>query len=460
MKHVAVLNWRDRDHPRAGGAELYCERVAAELVDQGVAVTYVTAKVDGRPRIEVREGFRIVRRGGVLSVYPAALLWLLRHRRELDGVVDSQNGIPFFSPLVLGGRVPVALLIHHVHQRQFPIYFRWPMSAVGRLLERRGTALVYRRGPIVTVSPSSRHAIRQQLGLRGPVVIAPCGTDLPVPEAPVPSGRAPRPRIVVVTRLVRYKRVELVLKAVAEARRRVPGLELHLVGDGPHREILVHEIERLRMSDCVTVHGWVDEAEKTALLRTAWFTVSASICEGWGLSLVEASALGVPVVAVRVPGVRDAVRDGSTGVLVDEAHLADAIAAMAERLADDAEAERWRQQARDWAAEFHWRETASQIRLVLESSTRRYSGGRDRRTAGDVTTVLELSGAAPGLAYLRGHTRRTDSWSRRGDTVVGLLRNADEVDALAVVRRLGLDTRPDIEIQVRLARPYDLLRYA
>lgn len=453
-----MVNWRDRDHPRAGGAELYCERIAAELVDQGIDVTYVTADVAGRPRVEERDGFRIVRRGGVLSVYPSALLWLWRHRRDLDGVVDSQNGIPFFSPLVLGRRVPVALLIHHVHQRQFSIYFRWPMSAVGRLLERRGTALVYRRGPIVTVSPSSRHAIRQQLGLRGPVVIAPCGTDLP--PVLVPVRRARNPRIVLVTRLVRYKRVELVLRAVAQARRRVPGLELHLVGDGPHREAVVREVERLGLGDCVTVHGWVAEEEKTALLRTAWFTVSASTCEGWGLSLVEASALGIPVVAVRVPGVRDAVRDGATGVLVDEEELAGAIADMAERLADDAEAERWRERAREWAAEFHWRETANQIRHVLEAGGHRYRGGPDRRTAGDVATVLELSGAVPSPAELARGTRLTDSWSRRGETVVGLLRNADEIDALAVVRRLGLDTRPAIEITVRLARPYDLLRYA
>ncbi|MEV4702439.1 glycosyltransferase family 4 protein [Actinoplanes sp. NPDC049316] len=458
LKHIAVLNWRDRDHPRAGGAELYCERVAAELVDQGATVTYVTAAAAGHPPVEERDGFRIVRRGGVLGVYPAALLWLWRHRREIDGVVDSQNGIPFFSPLVVGRRVPVVLLIHHVHQRQFPLYFRWPMSAVGRLLERRGTALIYRRGPIVTVSPSSRHAIRQQLGLKGPVVIAPCGTDLPA--APGPSARAPFPRIVLVTRLVRYKRIELVLQAVAQARRRVPDLELHIVGDGPHRPVLVREIERLGLADCVTVHGWVDEAEKTELLRTAWFTVSASVCEGWGLSLVEASALGVPVVAVRVPGVRDAVRDGSTGILVDEAHFAGAIADMAELLADDAEAERWRLRARAWAAGFHWRRTAAQIRYVLEASTHHGPGATERRTAGDVATVIELTGAVPDVAELQRLTRRTDSWSRRGETVVGLLRNADEVDALTVARRLGLSTRPGIEIRVRLARPYDLLRYA
>ncbi|MFI7546853.1 glycosyltransferase family 4 protein [Actinoplanes sp. NPDC049599] len=455
---IAVLNWRDCAHPRAGGAELYCERVAAELVEQGVAVTYLTARVPGRPSTEEHDGFRLVRRGGTLTVYGAALIWLWRHRGDIDGVIDSQNGIPFFSPLVLGRKVPVVLLIHHVHQRQFRQYFPWPVSGVGRWLERRGTALVYRRRPIVTVSPSSRHAIRRELGLKGPVFITPCGTDLPAGAA---VARAPSPRIVLVTRLVPHKRVELVLDAVAEARQSVPGLELHLVGDGPSRAAVTREIERRGLADCAVVHGRLDEAQKWSLLRTAWLTVSASAGEGWGLSLVEAGALGVPVVALRVPGVQDAVRDGRTGLLVDdEAHLAQAIADLAERLRDEAEAERWRARARAWAAGFHWWRTAQQIRRVLEADARHVPAARDRRTAGDVSTVLELTGAVPDLPRLRGLTRRTDSWSREGDTVVGLLHGADEIDALTVVRRLGLSSRPDIRIRLRLARPYDLLRYA
>jgi glycosyltransferase involved in cell wall biosynthesis len=456
--HIAVLNWRDCDHPRAGGAELYCERVSAELVDQGLAVTYLTAEVEGHPSIEERDGFRIVRRGGPLTVYPAALLWLWRHRGELDGVVDSQNGIPFFSPLVVGRRTPVVLLIHHVHQEQFRRYFRWPVSGLGRWLERRGTTLVYRRRPVVTVSPSSRHAIRRELGLRGPVFITPCGTD---PPSAGQAARAPSPRIVLVTRLVAHKRVELVLAALAQARRRVPGLHLHLVGDGPHRAALTREIERLGLSGCVVVHGWLNEAQKAALLRTAWLTVSASAGEGWGLSLVEASALGVPAVALRVPGVQDAVRDGRTGVLVDEeTHLAEAIADMVERLTDDAEAERWSARSRAWAGGFRWRRTAQQIRLVLEADADRDHDAEGRRTACDVASVLELTGAVPDLRQLRASTRRTDSWSRQGNTVVGLVHSADEIDALTVARRLGLLSVPDLRIRVRLARPYDLLRYA
>jgi glycosyltransferase involved in cell wall biosynthesis len=458
--HLAVLNWRDRSHRRAGGAELYCERVAAELAEDGLTVTYLTARVSGAPRIEERDGFRVIRMGGTLTVYAAVLVWLWRHRRELDGVIDSQNGIPFFAPLALGRRVPVVLLIHHVHQQQFRDYFSWPVGQVGRWLEKGATKWIYGRRSIVTVSPSSRNAIRRELRLEGNVFLAPCGTDLPQPGVAVP--RAQRPRIVSVTRLVTHKRVHLVLAAVAAARERVPDLELHLVGDGPERARLTRQIARLGLTDCVTVHGRVDEDRKTGLLRTAWMTVCASAGEGWGLSLVEASALGVPVIALRVPGVQDAVQDGRTGVLVDAAaDLADAIAGMALRLADEREAARWAARSRSWAAEFNWWRTAQQIQLVVEAEGARLAlTSANRRTGCDVATLVELSGTVPTVEYLRGRTRRTDHWSVRDDKIVGLLHNADEIDALKVLDRLGVASGGGTAITVRIVRHHDLLRYA
>jgi glycosyltransferase involved in cell wall biosynthesis len=458
--HLAMLNWRDRSHPRAGGAELYCERVAAELAEEGLTVTYLTSRVAGAPRVEERDGFRVIRMGGTLTVYAAVLVWLWRHRRELDGVIDSQNGIPFFSPLALGRRVPVVLLIHHVHQQQFRHYFSWPVGQIGRWLEKGATKWIYGRRSIVTVSPSSRNAIRRELRLEGNVFLAPCGTDLPEPGVAV--RRAERPRIVCVTRLVAHKRVHLVLAAVAEARESVPDLELHLVGDGPERARLIQQIARLGLTDCVTVHGRVDEAHKTSLLRTAWMTVCASAGEGWGLSLVEASAFGVPVIALRVPGLQDAVRDGRTGVLVnDPGDLPDAIAGMALRLANVHEAARWATRSRSWAAEFNWWRTAQQIRLVVEAEGARLAlTSTNRRTACDVATLVELSGNVPTVEYLRGRTRRTDHWSVRDDKIVGLLHNADEIDTLKVLDRLGVASGAGIAITVRIVRHHDLLRYA
>lgn len=96
---IAILNWRDSSHPEAGGAELYSESVARELAAEGHDVTLVTSRPAATAPRERRDGYRVVRRGGRFTLYPWVLLWLLRHRNRIDGVIDSQNGIPFFSPL-------------------------------------------------------------------------------------------------------------------------------------------------------------------------------------------------------------------------------------------------------------------------------------------------------------------------------------------------------------------------
>jgi glycosyltransferase involved in cell wall biosynthesis len=445
MRHVAVLNWRDGSHPRAGGAELYCEQLARHLVRQGVAVTYLTARVRGRPAAEERDGFRIVRRGGTLTVYVAVLLWLWRHRARIDGVVDSQNGIPFFSPLAVGRRVPVVLLIHHVHQRQFAEYFGRPMRWIGRWLEKSATGWVYGRRPIVTVSPSSRDAIRRQLRLKGDIFVVPCGMDRP--DGPRAGRRAPRPRIVCVSRMVPHKRLDVVLEAVAKARTVVTDLELHLVGDGPELGAVRAHAERLGLGAAVVVHGRVGDAERTAILRTAWLTVSASAGEGWGLSLLEAAALGVPAVAVRVD---------------DESRLAGAVVGLIERLRAEPEAQQWAARARAWSAQFTWWRTAGRVRFVLDAEARRLARRRpERRAAGDVVTVVELTGAArPDIVDVRARCRHTDVWSARGDAIVGLIHGADEIDALTVLQRAGLRPGERLRVRLRVGRPHDLLECA
>ncbi len=98
---VVVTNWRDRKHTLAGGAELVCERLAREFVERGHDVVLLTSAVAGEPRKEQVDGYWIVRRGGRWSVYLWVLLWMLLYRKYIRGVIDSQNGIPFFTPLVV-----------------------------------------------------------------------------------------------------------------------------------------------------------------------------------------------------------------------------------------------------------------------------------------------------------------------------------------------------------------------
>ena len=75
---VAFFNWRDQDHPRAGGAEVYCHRLAERFAAAGAEVQIVTSRPKGAARYAERDGVRIHRGGNALGVYLYALWWLLR----------------------------------------------------------------------------------------------------------------------------------------------------------------------------------------------------------------------------------------------------------------------------------------------------------------------------------------------------------------------------------------------
>jgi glycosyltransferase involved in cell wall biosynthesis len=460
--HVVVCNWRDESHPQAGGAELYCRNVAEQLHAAGLRVTCLTSRPAGTARRAETSHGTVVRGGGRFTVYLFALLWLWWHRRDIDGLVDSQNGIPFFSPLVLPRRTPVVLLVHHVHQEQFGHFFPAPVAALGRWLESRGSALVYGRRTLCAVSPSTRAQIRARLALRGPVRLAPPG----MPEPPAPRDtrrvRAGTPRIVCVGRLTRQKRWHHLIEALPALREEIPSVQLHFVGDGEQRAGLERRAAVLGVTDAVVFHGRLPAAARDAVLGTAWITAATAPREGWGLSVMEAAAAGVPTVAYDVPGLRDTVRDGRTGWLTAPGD--DLVAGLVKALrtmADETAAAEWQQHCRAWAARFTWAATAAHLLAALTEERERLRP--DRRTAArpplsDSCTVVVLPRPLLVRADLAG-LRIGDLLDLSSPRARLLLYGADEADTRTVLARIGVDP-DDRRVEVRLARHPDTLGWA
>ncbi|MET9415370.1 glycosyltransferase [Streptomyces klenkii] len=456
-RHVVVCNWRDGRHPQAGGAELYCEETARQLHDAGVQVTYLTARPRGTARRESTDYGTVVRGGGRFTVYPFVLLWLLCHRRTVAAVIDSQNGIPFFTPLVLRRRTPVVLLIHHVHQGQFALWFPRPLAGLGRWLESRGSRLVYSARVVCAVSPSTRTEIRRHLGLRGPVHLAPAGLALPA-QSPAPRHRGDAPRIVCVGRLVAQKRIDRLVRAMPALRREHPRAELHIVGDGEARAELQRLVTELGVGDAVVLHGRVQAERRDALVDSAWLTATASLAEGWGLSVMEAAAAGVPAVAYDVPGLRDTIRHGLTGWLLGpDEDLAAGLAKALHTVEDSQEAARWESACREWANRFGWAATTGHLLAALtsEEGRLRAGSGSRRRSVSDACTVVTAPAELLHRADL-GALRATDLVETAGPRPGLLLPGADERDAETVLSRIGLDLG-DSRVAIRLARHGDLL---
>ena len=229
-RRILFLNWRDLTNPAAGGAEAYAEQIARRLAAAGCRLTLFTSAYEDAPPYDWMDQYLVVRRGGRFGVYAAAARHLRRYGDHYDAVVDFQNGIPFFSPWWAPAGTPVLCIVHHVHQDQFNMYFRWPLNVIGRLLEGRASRRAYRDCPLIAVSPSTRAEMRRQLRLRGPVYIVPNGIDPPVPGR---GSRAEAPAIAVVTRLVPHKQLHLLVRAVPALLERWPDLQVDIAGEGP-----------------------------------------------------------------------------------------------------------------------------------------------------------------------------------------------------------------------------------
>jgi glycosyltransferase involved in cell wall biosynthesis len=299
---------------------------------------------------------------------------MLRHRRRFDAVIDCQNGIPFFTPWVLRRRVPVFCVIHHVHDAQFGLYFpRW-LAWLGQVLEGPVSRWTYRRHAFVVVSPSTLRAVRERLRWTGRAHVVHNGSSVAEPGGAV-SEPAGHPDLVCVTRLVPHKRLHLLLDLAQSLAGTRPGLKLHIVGDGPEAPALEAAIGARGLDGVVIAHGYVPENVKAALVARADLHLSTSQGEGWGLSVIEAAALGVPTVAYDVDGLRDAVRDGITGWLVREGDdLGDVVERALKELDDPTQRERAATECRRWAAGFDWARTADRMRDLMTAA--RDAGGR------------------------------------------------------------------------------------
>ena len=148
------------------------------------------------------------------------------------------------------------------------------------------------------------------------------------------------PWLLTVARLERHKGIDTTIEALPAVRARFPAARYAVAGVGPRRPHFERLVADLGLGDAVRFLGGPSDAELPALYNAASLYVGASrlhdlMAEGFGISLVEASACGLAVVGGRSGGVPDAVRDGETGILVDPEDPAAVAAGINALLGDD-----------------------------------------------------------------------------------------------------------------------------
>ncbi|MGH3069727.1 MAG: glycosyltransferase family 4 protein [Streptosporangiaceae bacterium] len=350
-RNILFIAWRDLASPLAGGSEVLVDQLASGMLARGHRVTLLS----GGPVAE--RPYHVMRNGGTYSQFLRAPFAYLRNFRDADLIVEVCNGMPFLAPL--WSRRPVLCLVNHVHTDLWPIRFRPPVSTVGRNIERVVMPWVHRGNLFLTVSASTAESLQRMRVGRDRIRQICNGVVEPDP----PTPRSPDPLFLAIGRLADYKRLDLLLR-LWDRVRHVVGGKLVIAGDGPERP----RLEALA-GPGVVFAGRVSEQDKHRLMCAAWLLLHPALTEGWGIVVAEAAIRGTPAVAFDVPGLRDSVVHGQTGVLVrTEGQFASQWASLA---IDQRRREQLGRAARTRALQLHWSAAVEGFAEVADEAIKR-----------------------------------------------------------------------------------------
>ena len=311
-------------YPHQGGVESHVRRLAREFVREGHEVTVVTSRYDRHlPREETMEGYRVRRSRSLGVVFNTPInIGAGRTLRGLDADVVHIHYPPpltayFATRALRRSRVPACLTYHcdlflggfggrivsGLYQRAF---LPSTLKRIDRIIVHTrsyGSTSAVLRGRELEIIPSIVDLDRfrpgvDASGLRG---------DL----------RLEGKRVLVFTgRLVPHKGVDVIVQALREL---PPDVVLLVIGAGPRLPDLVGLADRSGVADRVRFCPAVsdDDLPRYLALGQVFVFPSQNRLEGFGLTVAEAMAVGLPVVIADVPGVREVIEDGKEGLLAE-----------------------------------------------------------------------------------------------------------------------------------------------
>jgi glycosyltransferase involved in cell wall biosynthesis len=366
---IIILNWRDIKNPKSGGAEIATMEHAKAWIKKGYDVIWFTSGFKNCKKTEIIDGIKVVRRGNFLTVYLLAPFYYLRNRKNIDLVIDQIHGLPFFTPLYV--RKPKVVLIHEVAGPIWDYMFPFPVNVIGKIIEPYYFRL-YKKERFWVPSESTLKDL-VELGIeRTHIKLIYCGISNKTLES-LPKKEAV-PTFLFVSRVVKMKGIEEVLKAFLLILNELGDARLWIVGDGDKKYInrIIQSLDKYSITDRVKFYGKVSEKEKLEIMKRAHLMLHASVKEGWGLVVIESASQGTPSIVYDVGGLRDSVKNNATGIVLDK-NTPFMMAKEAVKLVKDRKRfEILQKNCLSWAKELTWDKSTSQSTELIESLARNH----------------------------------------------------------------------------------------
>jgi glycosyltransferase involved in cell wall biosynthesis len=353
---ILWFNWRDIKHPEAGGAEVLTHEVMQRLVQRGYKMTLFCPKVQGRPSQEEIDGINVVREGGKYTVYGRGRSYFKRNKERYDLVIDEVNPRPFLNPKILDKK-PVLVLFHQMIREEWFYEVPFPLSYICNFYENRWL-IPYRETPTLTVSMSSKNDL-ENIGFKC-VKVIPMG--LGIKSLNEIRQKEDNITITFIGRLKRHKLPDHAIKAFLMIKKEIPSAKMWIIGNG----YMLNELKRTGNSD-IKFFGHVSNEIKYEFLSRSHLVLVPAMREGWGLVVIESNAMGTPVVAYDVNGLRDSVIDGRNGILVKHKNPESLAKSALELLRDKAILKRLSVNALEYSKGFNWDKTADYFSVQIDN---------------------------------------------------------------------------------------------
>lgn len=330
-----------------GGGEYVFSVIAESLLDHQHKVWVITNRIEGEtylvhknlkiifvpPLIEYKGGLPTSFYDNMRYSFATIRKGLSIIKNENIDIVHSNNFAPAFAGSILASFTgkPHITTIHDIFSLCGKDYWKlWgrqnQISKINVFLAPFFEKMVIklRHEAIHTVSEASYDDL-VKFGTKKPIFIIPNAIKITELQKNVNEKQN---QFVYIGRLVFYKNLEVVLKAINLAKQTYPKVTLIIVGDGPHRENLEKLVKDLDLQNNVKFVGFVSNEEKYVHLASSRALVFPSLCEGFGLVVLEAFSQKKPVLVSDVKPLSDIVSNKQDGYILspnDEKEWADAI---------------------------------------------------------------------------------------------------------------------------------------
>ena len=356
---VLFLNWMDILNPNSGGSELYAFELAKRLSRDGYEVTYLTSSFKGSKPNEELNGVRIIRMGSIVTLYLKSFFWLKEHREEYDVIIEVINGPPF---LAKSSKLKAKYLAIIFHLPTFAATCK-KLPLVGPfefIISRAILRFFYRNVTIMTDSESSKSEL---VSLHFSNVFV---NEDGLEPANVDSSEIKKEDLAVITGPLKpWKKIEhgiLAFSALPENWRLV------IIGKGNKRYLrhLTRIIDKENLNERVKLLGYVSNVEKEKIYARSKINIVTSEKEGFSLPAIEAGRYGDVCIGYNNYGIRDAVINGRTGLLVNDNDINGLREAILKLIKDNKLFEEMSKNCIEISNDFTWDNTYLRFMKILE----------------------------------------------------------------------------------------------